>query len=83
MRALPDHRGGGIRGLAKRLGGIAPAAGASIVRSRLFIKYVALFVAVVSLALVANGAFDPRNWRYRGHRDRSDRPGSEGFSIGS
>jgi two-component system, NtrC family, sensor kinase len=28
------------------------------VRSRLFIKYVALFVAVVSLALVANGAFD-------------------------
>ena len=58
MRALPDHRGGGIRGLANRLGGIAPAAGASIVRSRLFIKYVALFVAVVSLALVANGAFD-------------------------
>ena len=41
-----------------RLGGIAPAAGASIVRSRLFIKYVALFVAVVSLALVANGVFD-------------------------
>jgi hypothetical protein len=25
----------------------------------------------------------PRNWCYRGHRDRSDRPGSEGFSIGS
>ena len=58
MRALPDHRGGGIRGLATRLGGIAPAAGTSIVRSRLFIKYVALFVAVVSLALVANGVFD-------------------------
>src|SRR5215469_1492921 len=58
MRALPDHRGGGIRGLAARLGGIAPAASASIVRSRLFIKYVALLVAVVSLALVANGAFD-------------------------
>jgi GAF domain-containing protein/DNA-binding response OmpR family regulator/HAMP domain-containing protein len=58
MRALPDHRGGGIRGLATRLGGIAPAAGASIVRSRLFIKYVALFVTVVSLALVANGAFE-------------------------
>ena len=56
MRALPDHRGGGIRGLTSRLGGIAPAAGASIVRSRLFIKYVALFVAVVSL--VANGVFD-------------------------
>src|SRR6516164_5440867 len=58
MRALPDHRGGGIRRLASRLFSIAPAAGASIVRSRLFIKYVALFVAVVSLALVANGAFD-------------------------
>jgi HAMP domain-containing protein len=28
------------------------------VRSRLFIKYVVLFVAVVSLALVANGVFD-------------------------
>ena len=58
MTALPDHRAGGIRGLASRLGGIAPAAGTSIVRSRLFIKYVALFVAVVSLALVANGVFD-------------------------
>ena len=58
MRALPDHRGGGIWGLATRLGGSAPAAGTSIVRSRLFIKYVALFVAVVSLALVANGVFD-------------------------
>src|SRR6476469_9261388 len=58
MTALPDHRGGRLRGLATRLGGIAPAAGASIVRSRLFIKYVALFVAVVSLALVANGVFD-------------------------
>jgi signal transduction histidine kinase/DNA-binding response OmpR family regulator len=57
MRALPDHRGGGIRGLAARLGGIAPA-GASIVRTRLFIKYVILFVAVVGLALVANGVFE-------------------------
>ena len=47
-----------MRALLGRLGGIAPAAGASIVRSRLFIKYVALFVAVVSLALVANGVFD-------------------------
>jgi signal transduction histidine kinase len=35
-----------------------PASSASIVRSRLFIKYLALFVAVVSLALIANGAFD-------------------------
>ena len=38
--------------------GGAPSAGRSIVRSRLFIKYVVLFVAVVSLALIANGAFD-------------------------
>ena len=36
----------------------APTAGASIVRSRLFIKYVVLFVAVVSLALIANALFD-------------------------
>ncbi len=41
-----------------RLGGMAPASGASMLRSRLFIKYVALFVAVVSLALIANGAFE-------------------------
>jgi hypothetical protein len=39
-------------------GGGTPDAGASIARSRLFIKYVILFVAVVSLALIANGAFD-------------------------
>jgi GAF domain-containing protein/HAMP domain-containing protein len=58
MRALADHRKGRMRALLDRLGGIAPVAGASIVRSRLFIKYVALFVAVVSLALVANALFD-------------------------
>ena len=33
-------------------------AGTSIVRSRLFVKYVALLVTVVVLALVANGAFE-------------------------
>ena len=38
--------------------GATPAIGPSIVRSRLFIKYVALFVAVVVLALVANGIFE-------------------------
>ena len=38
--------------------GGAPSAGPSIVRSRLFVKYVVLFVAVVSLALIANGMFD-------------------------
>jgi len=58
MRALMDYRKGRVRAALDRLGGIAPAAGASIVRSRLFIKYVILFVAVVGLALVANGAFD-------------------------
>jgi signal transduction histidine kinase len=58
MRALMDYRKGRVRAALDRLGGIAPAASASIVRSRLFIKYVILFVAVVGLALVANGAFD-------------------------
>jgi signal transduction histidine kinase/DNA-binding response OmpR family regulator len=58
MRALPDHRGGRIWELVARLGRIAPATTASIGRSRLFIKYVGLFIAVVSLALVANGVFD-------------------------
>ena len=58
MTADAEHRSGPIRGLTGRLGRAASAAGASTVRSRLFIKYVALFVAVVSLALVANGAFE-------------------------
>ena len=58
MRALPDHRKGRVRALFDRLGAMAPASGASILRSRLFIKYVVLFVAVVGLALVANGVFD-------------------------
>ena len=44
--------------MAGRLGKAGPAVGASIVRSRLFIKYVALLVAVVVLALLANGAFE-------------------------
>jgi signal transduction histidine kinase len=57
MKADVDHKG--IRppaGVAARFG--VSAAGASILRSRLFIKYVALFVSVVVLALVANGAFE-------------------------
>ena len=37
---------------------VLPLPAPSIVRSRLFVKYVVLFVAVVSLALIANGAFD-------------------------
>jgi signal transduction histidine kinase len=44
--------------MAEQLSGVPPAANASIIRSRLFLKYVTLFVAVVSLALLANGAFD-------------------------
>ena len=44
--------------LLDRLSALAPASGTSIVSSRLFIKYVTLFVAVVGLALAANGAFD-------------------------
>ena len=57
MRALADHQDEPSVEKAGLLS-TTPAAGASIVRSRLFIKYVILFVAVVSLALVANGAFD-------------------------
>jgi two-component system, NtrC family, sensor kinase len=48
-------------GAADRPGSAAPASPApvaSIVRSRLFVKYVALLVTVVVLALVANGAFE-------------------------
>ena len=56
MRAPSDQRGSGTSGPANSLG--SPASSASILRSRLFIKYLALFVAVVSLALIANGAFD-------------------------
>jgi HAMP domain-containing protein len=57
MRAPSEKRDEGERGPLNSGGGPS-AAGASIVRSRLFIKYVILFVAVVSLALIANGAFD-------------------------
>jgi signal transduction histidine kinase len=59
MKADVDHKAGASgSGAADRLVGGAPASGPSIVRSRLFIKYVALFVSVVVLALVANGAFE-------------------------
>jgi signal transduction histidine kinase/HAMP domain-containing protein len=56
MRAPSDQRGNGNLRPANSLSD--PASSASILRSRLFIKYLALFVAVVSLALIANGAFD-------------------------
>jgi signal transduction histidine kinase len=59
MKADVDHKSGmAASGAPDRLGGPAAASGASIVRSRLFIKYVALLVSVVVLALVANGAFE-------------------------
>jgi signal transduction histidine kinase/CheY-like chemotaxis protein len=58
MRAPSEKRDEGGRGPLNASGGGTSAAGAPIVRSRLFIKYVVLFVAVVSLALIANGAFD-------------------------
>ena len=57
MKALPDPRGGQpspVEGLA----GPARATPTSIVRSRLFLKYVGLLIAVVTLALIANGMFD-------------------------
>ena len=53
--------------LASRLGKAGPAIGASIVRSRLFTKYVALFVAVVGVALLSNGIFEVFFY-YREHK---------------
>jgi signal transduction histidine kinase/HAMP domain-containing protein len=58
MKADVDDKSGVVAGGADRPGSIASGSGASIVRSRLFIKYVALFVTVVVLALLANGAFE-------------------------
>ena len=58
MKADEGTRGGSIRRLSDRLGRGAFMSGASIVRSRLFVKYVALLVTLVVLALVANGAFE-------------------------
>ena len=49
MRAPPVHRDGQIA---------TPAAETSVIRSRLFRKYVLLFVAVVTLALIAHATFD-------------------------
>jgi signal transduction histidine kinase len=47
--------------------GPGTASSTSIVRSRLFVKYVALLIAVVVLALIANGAFEV--WfSYREHK---------------
>ena len=67
MKADTDQRPGPMGRMAGRLGKAGPAVGASIVRSRLFIKYVALLITVVVLALLANGAFEI--WfSYREHK---------------
>src|SRR6266487_3615583 len=59
MKADVDQRSGGLRpGAAGSSGKAHSTMGASIVRSRLFIKYTVLFVAVIVLALLANGAFE-------------------------
>jgi signal transduction histidine kinase len=55
MKADVDQSIRPVTGLPGRA---APAGRASIVRSRLFVKYVALFITLVVLALVANGAFE-------------------------
>ena len=69
MRAPADHRTEQIEAPADGQGDAASASVASIVRSRLFLKYIALFVAVVSLALIANGAFEV--WfSYQEHKTR-------------
>ena len=56
MKADVEQKSGGV--LTDRSGGARTGVGASIVRSRLFFKYTLLFVTVVVLALVANGAFE-------------------------
>jgi signal transduction histidine kinase/DNA-binding response OmpR family regulator/putative methionine-R-sulfoxide reductase with GAF domain len=58
MRPLPDPQGGRTPAPSGKLPNAGRTAGASILRSRLFLKYVGLFVAVVSLVLVANSLFD-------------------------
>jgi signal transduction histidine kinase len=59
MKADVNHKAGmAAGGMPDRLAAAASPSSPSILRSRLFIKYVALFVSVVVLALVANGAFE-------------------------
>jgi len=59
MKADVDQKSVGPKpDLTDRSSGVRSAVGASIVRSRLFIKYTVLFVAVVVLALLANGGFE-------------------------
>jgi hypothetical protein len=58
MRAPSDKSDGGIRVPSTGPPVTVPTDGGTVVRSRLFIKYVTLFVAVVSLVLIANAVFD-------------------------
>ena len=59
MKADVDQKSAGPKpNLTDRSSVARSAVGASIVRSRLFIKYTILFVAVVVLALLANGGFE-------------------------
>ena len=59
MKADVDQKSAGPKPeLTDRPGVARSAVGASIMRSRLFIKYTILFVAVVVLALLANGGFE-------------------------
>jgi signal transduction histidine kinase len=58
MKGLADNRKGPMHAPARRSVWPASMFGAATVRSRLFLKYIGLFVAVVSLALVVNGLFE-------------------------
>ncbi len=58
MKADAVHSGSPASGSADRGASRDSGFGKSILGSRLFVKYVALFVSVVVLALVANGAFE-------------------------
>ena len=58
MKADVGQKAGAPAPGRSRPGYAASLSGASIVRSRLFIKYVALLITVVVLALVGNGIFE-------------------------
>jgi signal transduction histidine kinase len=58
MKGLANYRKGSLQALARRFVRPASMFAAATMRSRLFLKYVSLFVAVVSLALVVNGLFE-------------------------
>src|SRR5215467_8024345 len=69
MKADVDQRSGGLSpGAAGSSSKARSTMGASIVRSRLFVKYTFLFVTVVVLALVASGGFEVR-FSYQEHKN--------------